>query len=107
VFLFPSHTETFGNVTLEAMASGLPCLVADAIGSKSLVEDGVNGKWGEKKNLEDFTKKLEWIVEDPARMKKMGEKSRELALNYRWDDINGSLVKNYHEAIEKHSSKSN
>lgn len=104
VFLFPSHTETFGNVTLEAMASGLPCLVADAIGSKSLVEDGVNGKWAAKKDLEDFTKKLEWIVEDFDRMKKMGEKSRELAMKYRWDDINNGLVKNYEEAIAKHHS---
>lgn len=107
VFLFPSHTETFGNVTLEAMASGLPCLVADAIGSKSLVEDGVNGKWAEKKNLKDFTEKLKWIVEDPERMKKMGEKSRELATTYKWKDINGGLVKNYQEAILKHESKSN
>jgi phosphatidylinositol alpha 1,6-mannosyltransferase len=43
IFFFPSDTETFGNVTLEAMTSGLPCIVADAIGSKSLVEDGKNG----------------------------------------------------------------
>lgn len=104
VFLFPSHTETFGNVTLEAMASGLPCLVADAIGSKSLVDDGVNGKWGKQKDIEDFTQKLEWIVEDFDRMKKMGEKSREMAMMYRWDDINDSLVNNYKEAIAKHYS---
>lgn len=105
VFLFPSHTETFGNVTLEAMASGLPCLVADAIGSKSLVEDEVNGKWAEKKSLEDFTKKLEWIVSDPDRMKEMGKKSRELAMQYNWDDINGNLVKNYQEAIKDYHKK--
>jgi hypothetical protein len=40
-------------------------------------------------------------------MKKMGEKSRELATTYKWKDINGSLVKNYQEAILKHESKSN
>lgn len=74
VFLFPSHTETFGNVTLEAMASGLPCLVADAIGSKSLVDDGVNGKWAEKQNVKDFTEKLEWLTSDENRMKEMGKK---------------------------------
>ena len=104
VFLFPSHTETFGNVTLEAMASGLPCLVADAIGSKSLVKDGENGKWAGKKDLKDFTKKLEWIVEDPERMKQMGRKSRELAMDYRWDDINDGLVENYRQAIAQHGS---
>jgi phosphatidylinositol alpha 1,6-mannosyltransferase len=43
VFLFPSDTETFGSVTLEAMASGLPTVCADATGSRSLVEPGVTG----------------------------------------------------------------
>ncbi len=106
VFLFPSHTETFGNVTLEAMASGLPCLVADAIGSKSLVNDGENGRWAEKQNTQDFIEKLDWIISDEERMKKMGEKSRELALNYEWDTINGGLVENYKDAIKQFKSES-
>ncbi|MEO9885014.1 MAG: glycosyltransferase family 1 protein [Balneola sp.] len=105
VFLFPSHTETFGNVTLEAMASGLACLVADAIGSKSLVDDGVNGKWGKKKDVSDFTEKLEWLVTDDERRKEMGKKSRIMAMEYEWDDINAGLVKNYREAIELSDTK--
>tara|TARA_R110002126_G_scaffold3477_2_gene19816 strand:+ start:12041 stop:13201 length:1161 start_codon:yes stop_codon:yes gene_type:complete len=100
VFLFPSHTETFGNVTLEAMSSGLPCIVADAIGSKSLVDDGVNGKWAEKENVKDFTEKLEWMLSDKARRKEMGKKSREMAMSYEWNTINSGLVKNYREALE-------
>jgi glycosyltransferase involved in cell wall biosynthesis len=102
VFLFPSHTETFGNVTLEAMASGLPCIVADAIGSKSLVDHGVNGYHAEKENVKDFTTKLKMMVEDEERRLKMGEKSRELAMNYQWDTINGGLVENYREALNNH-----
>ena len=43
IFFFPSETESFGNVTLEAMASGLPCVCADATGSRSLVVTGVTG----------------------------------------------------------------
>lgn len=105
VFLFPSHTETFGNVTLEAMASGLPCLVADAIGSKSLVEDGVNGKWGKKEDADDFIEKLDWLISDEKRMREMGKKSREMAMDYEWDTINAGLVKNYHEAIEMSNSE--
>ncbi len=44
LFLFPSETETFGNVTLEALASGLPVVAADAAGSRMLVNDGVTGR---------------------------------------------------------------
>jgi phosphatidylinositol alpha 1,6-mannosyltransferase len=101
VFLFPSHTETFGNVTLEAMASGLPCLVADAIGSKSLVEDGVNGYHAEKENVEDFTNKLRQILANDQQRLEMGKKSREMAMEYQWDEINAGLVKNYRGVIEE------
>ncbi len=99
IFMFPSHTETFGNVTLEAMASGLPCIVADAIGSKSLVEDGVNGYLATKESVEDFAKKLEIVVSNPSQRIEMGKKSREMALEYQWDSINAGLVKNYMEVI--------
>jgi phosphatidylinositol alpha 1,6-mannosyltransferase len=44
LFLYPSTTETFGNVTLEAMASGLPTICADATGSDVLVVPGVTGE---------------------------------------------------------------
>lgn len=100
VFNFPSHTETFGNVTLEAMASGLPCLVADAIGSKSLVEDGKNGFWAEQESLKDFTLKLEQMVSDPVLLKEMGEHSRKRALSFEWSAINSNLVNNYKKALE-------
>ncbi len=99
IFLFPSHTETFGNVTLEAMASGLPCLVADAIGSKSLVQNGVNGYWAAKEDIADFTAKLNLIVEDEEKRLEMGKKSREFALEYKWDVINKELLENYLEAM--------
>lgn len=100
IFMFPSHTETFGNVTLEAKASGLPCIVADAIGSKSLVEDGVNGFLAKKKDVEDFTRQLEKVVSDPELRKKMGEASRKMAMEYQWDSINAGLVENYREVLE-------
>lgn len=99
VFMFPSHTETFGNVTLEAMSCGLPCLVANATGSRSLVDDGVNGFLAEPQDKDDFTEKLKQIVESDSLRKEMGEKSREKALNYEWDEINGRLVQNYREAL--------
>lgn len=100
VFMFPSHTETFGNVTLEAMASGLPCIVADAIGSKSLVADGVNGYLAKKENVDDFTKKLKEVISDSSQRIEMGKKSREMSLEYQWDSINAGLVNNYLEVLK-------
>lgn len=100
IFLFPSHTETFGNVTLEAMSCGLPCVVADAIGSKSLVDDGVNGLLAEPGNKAMFARQLGRIASDPELRKQMGEASRSKALEYDWEQINGKLVGHYREAVE-------
>ncbi|MDR9418900.1 glycosyltransferase family 4 protein [Gracilimonas sp.] len=99
VFLFPSHTETFGNVTLEAMSSGLPCLVADATGSKSLVVHGENGFLAEPENKADFTQKLLNIISDQDIREHMKSKSRSLALKYDWNEINKKLIGNYREAL--------
>jgi glycosyltransferase involved in cell wall biosynthesis len=107
VFLFPSHTETFGNVTLEAMSSGLPCLVADATGSKSLVEHGINGGLAKPSSRVDFAKKLSIIVSNKKLRDKMRKASREKALKYEWEKINARLVENYREALEMPVSEPN
>jgi glycosyltransferase involved in cell wall biosynthesis len=101
IFLFPSHTETFGNVTLEAMSSGLPCLVADATGSKSLVEEGVNGFLAESENKTDFMNKLSQLVSDDQLLIGMRKESRQKALKYDWDEINGQLLSYYKEALKQ------
>lgn len=100
IFLFPSHTETFGNVTLEAMSCGLPCLVADAIGSKSLVENGVNGFLAKPGNKRDFAAKLALLVKDEPLRNEMKRTSREKALQYDWNKINGALLKYYEQALK-------
>ncbi|TYP92649.1 Glycosyltransferase involved in cell wall bisynthesis [Fodinibius salinus] len=101
VFLFPSETETFGNVTLEAMSSGLPCVVADATGSRSLVESGVNGFLAPPRDTEVFAECIEKIVEDDELATEMGEAARQKALAYSWDNVNGKLLDNYREALDE------
>ncbi len=83
LFLFPSDTETFGNVTLEAMASGLPCLVADAPGGSSLVHHGENGYILPVDRPELFFEKAEELHQNPNRRRSMGKRSTELAQEYR------------------------
>lgn len=100
IFLFPSDTETFGNVTLEAMSSGLPCVVADATGSRSLVESGVNGFLAPPRDTKEFAACVRRIAEDEALRDKMGKTARQKALAYSWENVNAKLLDNYREALE-------
>jgi len=98
IFFFPSDTEAFGNVTLEAMASGLPCIVADAVGSKSLVDHRDNGYLIPVNSLEKFISALEELVNDRELRSRMGESSRIKSEQYTWDQINQKLLSYYLEA---------
>ena len=100
VFFFPSDTETFGNVTLEAMASGLPCLVADAQGSKSLVDHDVNGFLIPVGRNDRFLKRAEELVISDELRKKMGEMSVKKAQNYTWEKINTELLNHFRDVLE-------
>lgn len=64
VFLFTSVSETYGNVVLEAMASGLPCVIADGGGSKDFIEQGVNGFKCEPYNEYDYLEKLLLVLKN-------------------------------------------
>ena len=66
VFLFPSTTDTFGNVVLEALASGLPNVVSDSGGPKDLIEHGVTGYVTRGLDVEDFTHAVQRLADDPA-----------------------------------------
>lgn len=101
LFFFPSDTETFGNVTLEAMASGLPCIVADATGSKSLVDHGENGFLAPVEKKERFFDYVEQLILDDQLRKNMAQKSLEKAATYSWKVINGKLLACYKEAVNK------
>ena len=100
IFFFPSDTETFGNVTLEAMASGLPCVVADATGSRSLVEHGKNGYIAPVERSDKFYKFIEQLIVDETERLKMAGVSLEKAKAYSWKSINNKLLNYYNEVLE-------
>lgn len=99
LFFFPSDTETFGNVTLEAMASGLPCVVADATGSKSLVEHGKNGFIAPADKPDLFELHLTHLIEDKKTRSEMSLESVKKAQGFAWETINNRLVEDYTELI--------
>lgn len=99
IFFNPSVTETFGQVTLEAMASGVPALCANAAGSLSLVDDGVTG-FIEKPDVNAFAGRLVELARSADLRLRMGAAGREKALSFSWDAVLNDLIENYRDAIE-------
>jgi glycosyltransferase involved in cell wall biosynthesis len=100
IFFNPSITETFGNVTLEAMASGLACVCAAASGSVSLVEDGVNGLLvPPAEGAQGYPGALTKLAEDQALRRAMGAKGREKSHEFAWPVILDGLIDHYRQAI--------
>src|SRR5204862_1860658 len=72
IFVFPSTTDTFGNVIIEAQASGIPVIVSDSGGPKELVDDNRNGLITKSHDVEDLTRAIRELVADPNKRKHMG-----------------------------------
>jgi phosphatidylinositol alpha 1,6-mannosyltransferase len=105
LFLFPSVSEAFGNVTLEAMASGLPCVVANAVGSKSLVAHDVNGYLVDVNRPELFSEFADKLIVDTELRQRMAGSSLKRAASYSWSRINGQLLEAYREALTAHKGE--
>jgi glycosyltransferase involved in cell wall biosynthesis len=86
IFLFPSTTDTFGNVIIEAQASGVPVIVSDSGGPKELVHGQDNGLVTKSRDPEDFARAIRTLVSDPARRREMGVNARESVMNRTWPD---------------------
>src|ERR1041384_4122383 len=76
LFLFPSLTETYGNVTLEAMASGLAVIAFDYAAAGELIESGVNGVAVPLGDGAGFVSRAAALAAEPARLGEMGERAR-------------------------------
>jgi glycosyltransferase involved in cell wall biosynthesis len=98
IFVFPSETESFGNVTLEAMASNLPTVCADATGSRSLVADGETGFLAQPGNGAQFADYLARLATDGDLRRKMGDAARARSLSFSWDETLGRML-GYYKAV--------
>jgi glycosyltransferase involved in cell wall biosynthesis len=84
IFVFPSTTDTFGNVVIEAQAAGLPCVVSDQGGPRELVEDGLDGLVTRSLDAEDFARAVRRLVVDDDLRRKMGQRARERVQDRNW-----------------------
>jgi len=87
VLLFPSSTETFGSVTLEAMASGAVPVVADAEGSRALVRHGETGLLAPPGDAEAFRERVETLLDDPALRTRMRAAGLAFAQDFTWERV--------------------
>jgi glycosyltransferase involved in cell wall biosynthesis len=92
VFVFPSHTDTFGNVVLEALASGVPAVVTPDGGPRSLVQEGRTGFIAADA---DFATAIGRILSDPVSLAQMRGEARRYALSASWDAVFEGVYRAY------------
>lgn len=100
LFIFPSPTETFGNVVLEALSSGLPVIGANAGGVKHLVNNGINGFLCEPKNSEEFARYTSLLLEDHLLRLSFSSEARRFAETLSWDEIFEKLIDSFRLVVK-------
>jgi glycosyltransferase involved in cell wall biosynthesis len=101
VLMNPSLTEAFGNVTLEAMASALPVVAAEATGATNLVRSGITGTLVDGTDPDEFAEALATYARDPDLRHRHGEGGLAIAKTMDWDSINAAVIRAYKHAIIK------
>ncbi|MGE3691799.1 MAG: glycosyltransferase family 4 protein [Novosphingobium sp.] len=105
VLFNPSITETFGNVTLEAMACALPVVAAEATGSECLVDDGNSGQLIAPGDVAGFAAALRGYIENADLRTRHGAAGEALSLDYSWDRINQAVADTYMRLIARKSAQ--
>jgi glycosyltransferase involved in cell wall biosynthesis len=93
LFVFPSETDTYGNVIQEAMASGVPVLVTDKGGPKALVSPGTTGYIAS--DIEGFCSAIRRLMHDASLHSQMRQAARRQACRMSWDRVFEELYMAY------------
>lgn len=91
LFVFPSETDTFGNVVLEAQASGLPAIVSTVGGPQEIIEDGRTGVAVDCSEPGGLEEALAALVSDPQRRREMSHAALIHSRSYRWSEVLAEL----------------
>jgi glycosyltransferase involved in cell wall biosynthesis len=97
LFAFPSTTDTFGNVVLEALASGVPCVVTNSGGPKFLIMEGVTGHVA--RDNSDFIRFAKTLAESASLRQPMRAAARDYAMKQSWDAVFESMFDAYARSV--------
>ena len=93
-FVFPSRTDTFGLVLLEALACGIPVIASQETAGRVGIENAVSGFLSD-----DFAVSLRTLMHDPALLFEMGRAARHLANRNSWDVVFEQLYRTYEAGL--------
>lgn len=99
LFIFPSQTETFGNVTLEALASGIPVLAFDCAAAMDWVQTGINGWLVAENNPEGFAAQAVTIFNSKDLLGQITQSTRQQVVHLNWDQIAEQVESVFWDAI--------
>jgi phosphatidylinositol alpha 1,6-mannosyltransferase len=99
VFAFPSHTDTFGNVVLEALASGVPAVVTDSGGPKFIVQQGVTGFVASSD--EEFVNHVAMLCRNRDLIRQMSVAARQFAVRSSWDAVFRYVYETYDAELSR------
>jgi glycosyltransferase involved in cell wall biosynthesis len=102
LYISPSHVDGSSVTLMEALASGLPCLVSDIAGNKEWIEDGVNGWLFRDGDAHDLAEKILFAIEHRKSFKKISEAARRTAEEKAdWKKNFGKLLETYQKIVPR------
>ncbi|MBJ8004632.1 glycosyltransferase [Bacillus cereus] len=105
LMVFPSPTETFGNVVLESLACGTPVIGANSGGVKNIITDGKTGVLCEPKNEDSFLSSIYELLNNEEMRKQISLDARSYAATQSWDEISNNLLMHYDDVIQSRKAE--
>ena len=105
LFVFPSTTETFGNVIIEAMASGTVPICAREGGAAGVVQHGVTGLLTDPRDPADIRRAVAELLDAPARRESMALQALEFARRQSWQNIFQNMIESYRDVRNEHQAR--
>jgi glycosyltransferase involved in cell wall biosynthesis len=105
ILLFPSTTETFGNVVQEALASGIPSVVSDTGGCKEIISLSKGGLISISKDVSSFTENVSTLIEDNDLYNSLRSNGLEFSTRRSWKYINDELLREYSDYVREFELK--